>query len=352
MSTAAQASDHGLFTTRREHVNVRRSLLRLTALGIVLAMPLVGVSGVASAKSAKTAAAKCHKHPNKAKCKNAGGGGTGGSPAPLEINVQVDPQPVILTGQSEVHVIVQVSALPAYAGDAVNIDSSQLTASCTGGVDFETLQVPGGGPQLVPPLVLERVNRAEVILDDDGNATVVMDGAECAPGADVIEADLEAAPFVTAITTLNVAPPNITPPGITVAPRTGGLDQEIETGDTSASGDSDVYIVFYVETNPVYAEQTVEIGSAQLEARCLQGWLWQGENQTPAVLHVNSSQSGTGVNTGSKVQTTLDDDGNAVFIFEGVSCAAGPSQVIADVLAGSHPTYTTEYTVLAPTPTI
>ena len=56
--------------------------------------------------------------------------------------------------------------------------------------------------------------------------------------------------------------------------------------------------------------------------------------------------------TGGTANTILDDDGNAVFIFGGISCASGPSQVIADVLAGSHPTYVTEFTVEPPAPTI
>ena len=54
----------------------------------------------------------------------------------------------------------------------------------------------------------------------------------------------------------------------------------------------------------------------------------------------------------SDPETTLDDDGNAVFVFWGASCAATTSAVVADVLAGSHPTYTTTFTVLAPQPTI
>jgi hypothetical protein len=59
-----------------------------------------------------------------------------------------------------------------------------------------------------------------------------------------------------------------------------------------------------------------------------------------------------GVNTGAKVNTWLDDDGNAIFIFGGVSCAAGSSEVIADVLAGTHQTYVSEFTVDPPAPTI
>jgi hypothetical protein len=44
--------------------------------------------------------------------------------------------------------------------------------------------------------------------------------------------------------------------------------------------------------------------------------------------------------------------GNAVFGFFGSSCAAGTAQVIADVEAGSHPTYVLSYTVDPPAPTI
>jgi hypothetical protein len=331
-------------------VNVRRSLMRLTTVTMVAVMPLLGLSAVASAKTKKLSTPNCVKHPNKAKCANAGGGttGTGGGATTDPIIVEVDPQPLVETGQSEVHAVVQVETSPSFAGDEVNIDSSQLAASCAS-ADFETMQI--GGPQVAPPIVAIHINRISVVLDDDGNATVVLDGFDCAPGSDVIEADLEVAPFLTALTTLVVNPPVVTPEGLSVYPRFNGLNAEVETGDTTASGDSDIYAVFYVETNPVYAEQQVEIGSAQLEGRCIEGWLWQGENQTN-IKNVLSSVSGVGVNTGPEVQTQLDDDGNAVFVFEGASCASGPSQVIADVLAGTHPTYTVEFSVLPPQPTI
>ncbi|HVC71339.1 MAG TPA: hypothetical protein VNC61_13875 [Acidimicrobiales bacterium] len=55
---------------------------------------------------------------------------------------------------------------------------------------------------------------------------------------------------------------------------------------------------------------------------------------------------------GGTNRSTLDDDGNAVLVFFGSSCAAGPSAVIADVMAGTHPTCTTTFTVLPPAPTI
>jgi len=49
-------------------------------------------------------------------------------------------------------------------------------------------------------------------------------------------------------------------------------------------------------------------------------------------------------------QAQIDNDGNAVFGFWGRECAAGTSQVIADVEAGTNPTYVTSYTVEAPAP--
>ncbi|HVC71625.1 MAG TPA: hypothetical protein VNC61_15330 [Acidimicrobiales bacterium] len=338
-------------------MNVRHSrLARLVTLTVVASMPLLGMAGVASAKS-HHAAPNCAKHPNRKACK-AGGSGTGGGkggPAPL-ITVTVDPNPLVETGASEVHGVIQVETSPSFAGDMVNIDSSQLEASCLGGVIFTSIALAPNGPG---PLngILQSPNRIDAVLDDDGNVTVAVDGIDCAPGTSVVEADLEVAPFYTALTTLVAAPPNVTPEGISGYPQIAGVPSEVETGDTSTSGDSNVYAVFYVETSPVYAEQQVEISSSQLEGRCLRGWIWNAGNQagigvTPTPPNPTVFSIPGGVNTGPKVNTILDDDGNAVFEFGGVSCAAGTSEVIADVLAGSHPTYVSEFTVLPPAPTI
>ena len=330
-------------------MTVRRSLWRLTALSVIVAMPLVGTAGVASAKATK-AAPHCTKHSHKASCQSTGSGGaTGGGTGP-QMTLQIDPEPVVETGQSEIHAVLQVETLPSFAGDTVLIESSQLTASC-GTVSYENLQVPGGLAQTIPPTVNVQPNQIGAVLDDDGNATVVVDGVDCAPGPSVILADLEQAPYLTAMSTLVADPPVVTAAGLTVNPRLGGLNQVLETGDSATSGNSDVYAVFYVETDPVYAEQPVEIGSAQLEGRCGQGWVWEAGN-IGAGPGVNSPVVGDGVNTNPEVSTLLDDDGNAVFIFKGASCAAGPSQVIADVEAGTHTTYVAEYTVVAPEPVI
>jgi len=327
-------------------VNVRRSLVRLTALTVVAAMPLLGVSGIASAKSVKAAGTKCAAHSTKKKCQASGGGTGKGGPPPL-ITVTVDPNPLVETGQSEVHAVVQVETSPSFAGDEVNIDSSQLEASCST-LTFENLQ---NNSDTTDPNVSN--DRIDAVLDDDGNATVVVDGENCAPGTSVVEADLEVAPFYTALVTLTALPPAVTPVGVTGYPQTSGVAQEVETGDTSASGDSNVYAVFYVEENPVYAEQRVEISSSQLEGRCIRGWRWEAGNaDAVGVGTIHPEADGVGVNTGERASTFLDDDGNAVFVFKGTSCAAGTSEVIADVLAGTGDTFVTEFTVLPPAPTI
>lgn len=118
---------------------------------------------------------------------------------------------------------------------------------------------------------------------------------------------------------------------------TGTPNPETETGDTATTGNSDVYAVFYVEADPVNAEATVEIDSAQLSASCGQGVSWT-TNQ--------------GSFTGATATATLDDDGNAVFVFMGASCAAGISEVITSGPVGSAISYTTTYSVLPPSPNL
>jgi hypothetical protein len=245
--------------------------------------------------------------------------------------VSATPNPVVETGDV-IMTVVQVETSPSFAGDMVNVSSSQLANSC-----------------LLIYFVAYRGNFGENVdltLDNEGNATVEIVGEDCAPGPSLIEADLDVAPYYTAVTTLQVQPPQVSAPGVTGYP-----NPEVETGDENGVGNndignSDVFAVFEIETDPVYAGQTVDIGSAQLEASCLGGWVWISPDPT------GNSVSGTGVNTMPPAMALLDDDGNAVFGFYGRSCAAGPSVVVADVEGGSHPTYVTTYTVTAPTPTI
>jgi hypothetical protein len=122
--------------------------------------------------------------------------------------------------------------------------------------------------------------------------------------------------------------------GVTASPKT-----EIETGESLASGNSDVYAVFTVAAPAVYAGQQVEIESPQLEDRCGQGWRWEPDG--------GAAVNGVFPTTGAAI-STLDNDGNAAFVFKGASCAAGTSTVVADVLAGTHPTYTTTFKIDPP----
>lgn len=309
-------------------MHLRTSLMRSVVLSttVVVVLALVATGGTASAKGR---AARCHKAQT-CTTGQGGGGATGGPPPSMIITLAQNP--LIEAGQSEVYAVVEVTTNPSLAGDTVLISSSQLQASCGGTITFDSI---------ASGVVSTSPDEIAVTLDDDGNAAVVVSGSDCAPGSSVIEADLTVAPYYTALQTLVAQPPLVTLPGVTGYP-----NYETETGDSATSGNSDVYAVFYVETDPVYAEQPVEISSAQLEARCGLEWRWQAGNQGSSV-----TQAGH-VNTGAPASTTLDDDGNAVFVFYGASCATGYSEVDAEVMAGSHPTYLFGFTIEAPAPTI
>jgi len=299
------------------------------------------MAGVASAQKAKTL--NCTTHPHRAACKSStGGSGTGGT-SPTMV-VTVSPDPLVETAQSEVLAVVQVETSPAFAGGTVVLDFSQFTASCNQGVDN-----PTSGGSFQPGAIPD-----SAVLDNDGNATFLIIGVLCAPGSSVIDASMVQAPYYTATTTLQVSPPEVTPTGVTGYP-----NPEVEIGDSSATEpgevpptpapDSTVIAVFYVETSPVYAEQTVEIDSAELDASCGEAWSWEGLTGQPQAFGAGPVNN---AHYPPPATAVLDDDGNAVFIFAGASCAAGTWDVVADVEAGTHPTYVTTFTVSPPAPTI
>lgn len=313
-------------------MNVRRSFVQTgVALAVVVAMPLLGLSGVASAKAthATKSAAWCAKHPKKkALCPSGAGSGSGGASGQNtpEIIVNADFSPVI-----------QIEANPQFAGDPVDISSSQLTASCDGVV---FLSVATG-------TLTESINHFTAILDDDGNATVIMEGeGNCAPGDNIIDVSLDVAPYYTALGDYVNSPETPTPPGVFGLP----LPNEVETGDSLTSGDSDVYAAFAIEAPPVYAEQDAEISDNQLESSCGGGYYWINGFGVPTF--VPAVGPGVPQVTTPPIQTPLDDDGNGGALFLGISCAAATSEVIGDVEAGDHETYTSTFTVTAPEPTI
>jgi hypothetical protein len=268
--------------------------------------------------------------------------------------VWVEARELVETGLSSVNAVVQVETSPSFAGDLVEISSSQLIDSCEV-VYFQTVQPAPGASAYYNSFYTED-SPIEVTLDNDGNVTLVINGTDCAPGPDLIDASLVAAPYYTATTTLVAEPPNVTAPGVTGFP-----NPEVETGEDMTTfndccGDcvegveedecgpqtidgSDVYAVFYVEANPVYAELPVQISDTQLEDSCGGGFEWYTGDYNLGI-------------TSSPPEETLDNDGNAVFVFFGTSCAPTTSEVVADVDAGTYPTYTTSFTVLPPKVTI
>jgi hypothetical protein len=314
-------------------MNVRhRRLARLVALTVVVSMPLVGLAGIASAAKVASAPKACAKHPGRAKCATGGGGATGGTGAtPPNIIVSASPNPVQEVGSSDVNFVVQVEALAIFANQTVDISSQQLFLDCN---ELLWLSSANGIPSRV---ISTSSGVTGVLLDNDGNATVEVLGFNCAPGANLIEADLEAAPYTTATTTLSALPPAVTKfPTITGAP-----NPEVETGDNApGNAESQVYANFLIEENPVYAEQIVDVTSDQLTNRCepgLTAWF-----SVPGV-------GGGGVELGTTgVTAVLDNDGNADVTFEGISCAAGESLVDAELVGGTHDTFTTTYTISPP----
>jgi hypothetical protein len=251
---------------------------------MVVTLPVLGMSGMASA-----------------------------APKP-HIIVSVSPNPLIETGVSEIHAVVQVEARTVYAGMTVEIESHQMDFACAG-----TYFSANSG--LTPSVSFGLDNPALVTLDNDGNATVELDAYNCAPNKYLIEADLVNAPYYTAVTELKVKAPHTTPHGLTGYP-----NPEVETGDGTITG-SNVYAVFYAEMPTVYAESAVEISSSELQDRCKSGFQWEAGNT--GYPPVTSTTGG--------VTTTLDNDGNAVFVFQGISCTPGKSTVTADLVTGGSP---------------
>ena len=310
-----------------------RWLLRLLTVAAIVSVSLVGTTAVASAKA--------HRHRHH-------GSGNGAPSAPMMI--QVDPDPLVEIGSSAIDVVIQVETSPAFAGDTVDITSSQLDATCS---DFTGFIFNTNGlllSETLSPLLIP------LVLDNEGNATIDVAGGDCAPGSDVIEASMTTVPYYTAVTTLVVTPPAVTAPGVFGFPTSSGTVSggEVETGDGGISSpsvlaaDSNVFAVFYVETDPVYAEQNVTVSWSQLADRCATSNSYAFVNQ--GFLASNQSSPGAGSETSATLP--IDDDGNVAVIFVGSSCAAGSSVITADVDAGTRPTYVTTFNILPPQPTI
>ena len=280
-------------------------------------------------------------------------GSASGKPKPKaapQILVTCSPNPLVETSTSLVQAVCQVEANPSFAGKSVSISSTQLGSRCAGGSEFPVMNSGFFGSP----------NPLTILLDNDGNATVLAIGFECAPGSALIDASVDAPPFATGITKLVIASPQVTPPGLHAFP-----NPEVEVGDepptftppvgTTFNTASEAYFVFYVETNPVYAEQVVSLTSDQFTERCGAGvslisfsGAFAGLANSALFTFPTAPPIGT---SGLVVVGTIDNDGNSVFIFAGSSCAAGKSTAIAEV-GGGGPTYSTQFNILPPAVTI
>jgi hypothetical protein len=244
--------------------------------------------------------------------------------------IHVSPNPAVETSGSEVWAIVQVGAGPALAGARVQISSPQLNGACAVPPAFFSV-----GATLYEAITSVQ-NTLTVVVDPQGNGTVLMHAAGCAAGNRQVEADLLTAPFSSATATLTVKAPQTLRAGIAVAP-----NPETATSSTMASStaslDGNVYAVVRV-SSPSYPLQPVEVDAPQLPLRCAGGNFWAPfANPLPGP----NSPTETG---------TLDADGNATFVFVGTGCVPGSSSMTAVVQAGTHPSYATTFTVLAPRP--
>jgi hypothetical protein len=241
-----------------------------------------------------------------------------------EIETVTNGTPPPPTTPPDVSAIIEVEASPQRDDHQVTIVSPGLQKACKG-LSFETLQ----GGTVASPRVDQ--NSIRVTLDADGNADVVLNGVGCVPGDYVVVGELDSGK-VSQKTNLVVDPPQVRYPRQVV----GYPANEVETGNTPASGDSDVYTVFNFTSSPGYAERHATISSGQLLKHCRKGILW--ETNSPISPFVNSATA----------IATIDDDGNATFVFNGASCAAGVYLVTATV--GKNK-YTTSYDIDPPAST-
>jgi len=228
------------------------------------------------------------------------------------------------SSESSIADVIQVECSPSLSQNTVTITSDQLSNACHGTLSWSSPY----------PYLPVTGNSFTVTLDNDGNATaVVWGGPSCAASTDLIEASLNASPYTTATTTFRILPPANTKPGVTANPRSQVEDSVWSSAAT----------VIQVEFPSVFAEKTVDISSNQLWQRC---------GVAPNILWVGPEETVLGSNVPS-TSVTLDDNGNAfVVALLGASCASGTSTIVADLTVAPYTTYTGNFNILSPRPTV
>jgi hypothetical protein len=224
---------------------------------------------------------------------------------------------------SSVAFVITVECQPAFSEQFVEIHTPQLFNACQTQLRWFNATATS---------VIAGSENFEIQLDDDGNATaVVFGGPSCAASRDLIEADLTVAPYTTATTQVQIAPPVSTRPDVFAFPASA-----VEDSTTSS-----VATIIAVEFPSVYAEHQVEISDAELYDSC-------AGNRIEWIL-----PNATSFTYNKSVTVKLDDNGNAfVVALAGPSCATGTTLVQAELTGPPYKTLTTQFTVLSPQVTV
>lgn len=231
---------------------------------------------------------------------------------------------------SSVADIIEVSCNPEYAAESlVEVRDQELYERCDGRVAmFAPYEFAGEYEEGNTDLKSKIKSKAksnfdiygpsdDVYTDNDGNATVVVEGLGCTAGETLVTADLVEDQYETVMTSFTVDGPKVTPPGLTVTPAA-----DVEDDYTSSAA-----TIAQIEFPPVDAEKYVDINSPQLYDRCTYP-------DSPKLVWIG--EGGSFVETGPDLsgQVQLDDDGNAFVVLVGsASCAAGTSLVEASLEA-------------------
>jgi hypothetical protein len=173
-------------------------------------------------------------------------------------------------------------------------------------------------------------------LDADGNATAaVLAGPGCQAGESLITAHMEEEPFETFTNAYTVLPPVNTTQGIFALDPTPG--SQVEDAHSSS-----VATIIEAEVTGG-SEKFIRFGSEELFARC------RVEPHIRWIRMSGEQQTDTSEITGVQ----LDNNGNAfVIVIGGESCAEGTSLIEGDLESKPFSTFTTNFTIEAPRPTI
>jgi hypothetical protein len=177
----------------------------------------------------------------------------------------------------------------------------------------------------------------EVTLDDDGNATVVLEGGpECKPGESQIVADEVGYPNETYMTPFTVLPPEEQLEGVALLP--------------SSQVEDDVYssVATILQVNTPVAETRVALNVEQLFERCRRNAQMEVIGPNGILLF---GPGGRREGKGGAPET--DDDGGLFVVLVGVgSCQPGRVDVEASLEeAESFNTWNGAFTIEAPRPT-